>query len=418
MTAPLSAIPSPAKSVAHAESSMARGLIEIGVVIAGQVDAIDRRAITLGLQQVREFLQLHFEEFHFEISPLRRPELAVASRAEPSVLLQQAVQERDLRHWDFVIVLTAAELKGSYMPYCFAALSRPLDAAIISLSLIDPIAAGETLDEARRTERIAFRLSRLLLHALGHLSGLPRSDVPTELLFHPADASELDAMFSFSAEQRARQRAALAEIADQRLEEGIGLRMSWPTFVVRAAWINRREIGQAIVAARPWQFPQRLSRLTIAAVSTITILYMTAEAWDLALTQKWWQIALLSAGTLGVTTAYVVVRQQLLVRRGRRRSEQTVVTSASALGIVLSGMFVTWVLISLLGNGLSWLLFDPQLIASWAAASDLAADAVRPAHRLNMSLFSASLGLLIGALGASFESQTYFRHIIFVDEEL
>jgi hypothetical protein len=32
--------------------------------------------------------------------------------------------------------------------------------------------------------------------------------------------------------------------------------------------------------------------------------------------------------------------------------------------------------------------------------------------------FVASLGLLIGALGASFESQDYFRHITYVDEEI
>jgi len=35
-----------------------------------------------------------------------------------------------------------------------------------------------------------------------------------------------------------------------------------------------------------------------------------------------------------------------------------------------------------------------------------------------LSAFVASLGLLIGAFGASFEDQYYFRHVTHVDEEL
>lgn len=395
-----------------------RGLIEMGVVIAGNIDPIDRRAINLALQQFREYLTQQFPEFDFELIPWRRPELAVGARVEPSLLLQQAAEERALRRWDFVFVVTAAELQGSYSPYCFAALSRPLDAAAISLALIDPTAAGEAADESRRVERIAFRLSRLMLHALGHLTGLARSDDPAAILFHPADAHELDAMDQMDSEQLAKQRHSLAEIADQRLEEGPGRRLSYPAFLIRAAWINRREILEAIRAARPWEFPQRLSRLTIAAVSTISLLFMTAEAWDLALSQAGWQIGLLITGTLLLTTGYVIVRQQLLMRRGRIRSEQTVVTTASAFGIVFTGMFVTWLALCLIGLGISGLLFPAELIASWAASSGLAADQLGLLHTLQMSLFCASLGLLIGALGASFESQTYFRHVIFVDEEI
>jgi hypothetical protein len=34
-----------------------------------------------------------------------------------------------------------------------------------------------------------------------------------------------------------------------------------------------------------------------------------------------------------------------------------------------------------------------------------------------MAGFIASLGIAIGALGASFEEHQYFRHIAFIDEE-
>ena len=334
------------------------------------------------------------------------------------MLLQQAVEDRDALHWDFAFVLTAAELSGSYSTYCFAALSRPLDAAVFSLSRIDPRTSNAGIDDETRISCIGRRLSRLMLHALGHLTGLPRDDRSDNLLFHPSLVDDLDAMESLTEQQRDKQRLSFSEIADLRLEEGVGRRMSSPAFVMRAAWINRMEIIEAIHAARPWQFPKRLSRLTIASVSTLAILLLTAEAWDLGMSQTLGRIATLSMLSLLVTTIYVVLRQQLLIRRGRRRSEQTVVTSASALGIVFLGMLTTWLALLLIGVVIGSLLFHPKLIASWAESTGLEASEIGLLAIVQMSIFVASVGLLIGALGASIETQNYFRHVIFVDEEI
>lgn len=398
-------------------------LIEIGVIVAGRLDTVDARATKLAVEQTDARLSELFPGFRFDFFEIKRPEMTPsvtlnAGRVEPSLLLQQAVEERDAKHWDFAFVLTSAELTGNYSSYCFAALSRPLDAAVISLSLIDPQALGVEVEHSERVERIARRLSRLMLHALGHLTGLPKSDHPNDLLYHPPSAAALDMMAGIDDEDRERQRAALLEIADQRLEEGAGRGMTRSWFAVRAAWINRREIFEAIGAARPWQFPQRLSRLTIASFSTLAILFMTAEAWDLALAQGLQRILFLFLASLAATTLYVVVRQQLLVRRRHRRSEQSVVTSVSALGIVFVGMTTTWAALFLVGNLVGVLLFPGDLVATWASSTVTDARQLVWLDWPQMAMFTASLGLLIGALGASFESQHYFRHIIFVDEEI
>jgi hypothetical protein len=108
----------------------------------------------------------------------------------------------------------------------------------------------------------------------------------------------------------------------------------------------------------------------------------------------------------------------LLIRRGRQQTEQTVVTSVSSFGIVLAGMSVTWVSLMVFGLLLSALLFEPALVSSWANSSRIDSVNLDLATMVQMSCFSASLGLLIGALGASFESQHYFRHVIYVDEEI
>ena len=398
-------------------------LIEIGVIVAGKLDAVDARAAKLSIEQTDQRLCELFPGFSFNFFEIRRPEMTPSMtydsvRVEPSLLLQQAVEERDSRHWDFAFVLTSAELTGNYSSYCFAALSRPLDAAVISMSLIDPQALGVEVDFSERVERIARRLTRLMLHSLGHLSGLPKSNHPNDLLYHPPSAAALDMMAGMDEETLERQRAALLEIADPRLEERDGLAMVKPWFAMRAALINRTQIVKAIRAARPWEFPKRLSRLTIASFSTLAILFMTAEAWDLALAQSLQHVIAFFLISLLATTLYVVIRQQLLVRRKRRRSEQSVVTSVSALGIVFVGMATTWTSLFLVGNLVGALLFPGDLVASWASSTISDVHQLAWTSWLQMAMFAASLGILIGALGASFESQHYFRHIIFVDEEI
>ena len=93
-------------------------------------------------------------------------------------------------------------------------------------------------------------------------------------------------------------------------------------------------------------------------------------------------------------------------------------TALSAVLIVAFGMATTWVCLAAAGMLVATVLFSSNLIAGWAASSELDAENVGLGCRWLMSCFCSSLGILIGALGASFESQNYFQHVIFVDEEL
>lgn len=138
-------------------------------MVAGPLDFIDAKAARMAVEQADQRLSELFEEFRFNFFEIRRPEMTGGSiagngRVEPSVLLQQAVEERDSRHWDFAIMLTASELVGNYSSFCFAALSRPLDAAVLSMSLIDPMVLGVEANRDERVERIARRLGRIVDH--------------------------------------------------------------------------------------------------------------------------------------------------------------------------------------------------------------------------------------------------------------
>ncbi|MEZ5450770.1 MAG: hypothetical protein R3E89_17970 [Thiolinea sp.] len=149
-------------------------------------------------------------------------------------------------------------------------------------------------------------------------------------------------------------------------------------------------------------------------MSTALVLLLTAEVWHLALTQTLAKTGLLLMLALLLTTTFVTIRQRLFVQRAlHTRSEQSVITNVSAAAIVFLGMLTTALLLLLACLLFTHVLYQPALIQAWATLEQTIAFS----HYLQTSLFVTVLGLVIGALGASFEDQYYFRHIVFVDEE-
>jgi hypothetical protein len=252
---------------------------------------------------------------------------------------------------------------------------------------------------------------------LGDLNGIEHRPDPDDYMYAPSEADEFDAMSRFAPETVAELGAELESVADIRLEERPQHEATgFVAFYCQAIWHLRGDILDAVWQAQPWQFPVRLNRLTTGAVPTLLILMMTAEAWDLGMRQGLSQMAAFSMFVLVATSAYILQRQKLWLRRSpRRMTEQIVLTNTAIALVVFFGMATTYLLLMLLTLLLARLLFDEALIAGWAASLG---EPIRFAHYLAMSQLTASLGILIGSLGASFEGQHYFRHIAYVDEEL
>ena len=412
--------------------SDARPPIRIGLVLAGRPTARERRLVLAAANRLERDLAAWFPRYAWGVEPRLRPDIGAGGRAESSELLRLAADVRDAERHDFVLLLTADELVARYRAFALAALSRPLDAAVLSLARLAPerglvpeAAAGASLPATPDPDAdtvVVDRVATLMAHALAHLAGERATRDRTGLLHHPETPGDLDAMTRFDERELVALDAAFGDVADARLEEtegepARGAAARW-RFALRAAAINRGEIGEAVRAARPWEFPKRLSRLTTAALSTLAVLLMTAESWDLGLSQGWVAVATLALVVLGATTAFVVDRQQLLLERRGRLTEQLVATRVTAVAIVAAGLATTWLGVFLLAALAALTLFDAPLIVGWAASQALEAASVGLEPRLRMAAFCASIGLLIGSLGASFEEQHHFRHVIFVDEEL
>lgn len=392
-----------------------RPMVEIGWILAGRFDSPDLDAVQLCREQLESQLAEVFPEFRWRMPFVHRPEATQGGRVEPVELLDCGIAERDIKHWDFTFVLTGADLRAYSKPYCLAVISRAYDCGVFSTSRIDPAVEDPRLSRQERCEVMTARLAALTLHAFGHLNGLDLSDDPGSFQFALQQSSDLDHMKSWTERERDHLNKNLQEIADQRLEESSEYQhASAVRFYLHSGWRNRREILESIRQARPWEFPYRLSRLTVAALSTTFILLMTAEAWELGMSQPIYRAVGLPLITVLVTTIYVVNRQNLLARRRPRLSEQSTITNLSTFAIVLVGMLTTLMVLFVLAFSFSLFLFPRPLVEHWAES----VPTIGWQQYVVLSLFISSFGIAIGALGASFEGQQYFRHVTYVDEEI
>ena len=388
----------------------------LGWIQAGPLTPVQRRAVTRARARVRKRLQSELPAFEWQSPIVRRADLATGERlAEPVELLDAGAAEKELAGWDFALVITAVDLRARSRPFALAAPSNALDCGVLSLARLDPGLRAE-LDDDTRADVMARRLTALALHTFGHLNGLRHTADPAALMHPPGRPADLDAMERLSEADRTELGEEVADVADPRMEEtGLVHELSDAAFVVKAALLGWNDVVDGLLTIKPWRFPFQLSKLSTAAVSTLVVLVITAEAWDLGTRQPAWLVALISAGTLLGTSAYLVGRQHLLNRRhGRRRSEQRVVSNLTILLALAIGLATTYGALYVTTLALAFVLFDPEILGHWAASLD---EPVALHHVLTFAGFVAALGLAVGALGASFEDETYFRHVAYVDEE-
>lgn len=389
--------------------------IDLGIVVVGHVDEYDQEAIERARQDWQTTLKRRFPQFKWRVPLLSRPEFVQPAKVEAVPLLQHAIEERDIHGWDFCLLITSADLIPHYKARSFAAVSRMLDAAVISTSRVDPFTFDENVETSLRIEVLAERIETLFRHTFGHLCGLGHSPELSNAMFDPRSVDDLTPMGPLDDTQVERMAEFLSSVEDERLEELWKTNQSTVAFYLKSIAMNRKRIVGSVWNAKPWTFVRHLGRLTTAAASTSIVLLITAETWDLALSQSQAGMAFLLVASLFWATYSVLRRQRLLIKREHRHlTEQLVVRNVSTIGTILFAMTTTGILIFSASYLLGRMLFHRHLIEGWAASRD---TGVIDGDYLLMATFVSSLSLLVGALGASFEDQYVVRHLTFVDEE-
>jgi hypothetical protein len=387
--------------------------VEIGWILAGRLSESYEHLLQEARLQFVATMQSHFPAFDWNISVIKRPDIGVQKLVNPVVFLENGVRERDRHHWDLATVFTSSEIVSTKAS-AFGVISRALDTGVISLSCMSHIAE----DGVRANvgpEAFRKRIVAIVAHYFGHFVGLEHGDDPGSFMWSIRGPSDLDSMEGFTEDEVARALTGLQALADPRLEE-TPKRLSLLSFYLQSIWVNRRDIGDAVTQARPWQFPLRLGRLTAAAISTLLIMLMTAEVWDLAFSQTAERMLLLSFIVVLIATFYVLHKQNLVIYKNRSHmTEQMVTTGFSTWLVVFLGMLTTYLLLFGISALAAGLLFSDDLVSAWVGETDFE---VRLHHYVTLSSFVGSMGLAIGSLGASIEPQEAFRFVTYVDEEL
>ena len=388
-------------------------LIEVGWLLLPSAADVSMPEAEAARRDVCDELSRLFPQYRW-MMPQSRSVLASYDDRTPIIdLIELAESERDRNDWDFALAVTDADLESYLKSYALGAPSRAYGVAVLSTwRLRNRREAAEPIEDAQSL--LQQRVGALALHLFGDLNGLDHTEDVSDYMFRPNAIEDFDQMHTYSSSSFQELEQHLAEVADPRLEEATRFR-SDAAFYLNAVWQHRGAIAEAVGRSQPWLFPYRLSKLTTAAVSTMTILLITAEAWDLGMTQQPATVIVLSILTLVMTSAFVASRQRVLVRRQRRGlTEQRATATVVIMLSILLGMATTYVLLFAVTLLLSKTLFSMPVVVEWAAALQ---GTISFHHYLLLAGFVATLGLVIGALGASFEQHDYFRHVALVDEE-
>jgi hypothetical protein len=337
----------------------------------------------------------------------RGPHLTPAAGAyAPLDFLQIGMTEKLERDVHFLLLVTEVDLAASTLSYTLALPSQLTNVGVVSTKRLDPAFWGDDEDD----ERVADRLTSLLLHTFGHLLNLPHHPEASNVMYDFAGVDDLDAMAHLTPEQHARMRRALPREAHERTARRHHLR-----FTLRTLLADWRSILRAVRRANPFRLLTRLPTMITAALSVLIVVFFSPEMWDVASTVELYQLVLFSLVAVGTATLvlYRAFAFGGVLGRGRVLAESTVVTgAATALCLVLTILllFAAFACLTYLGVVT---IFPQKLMETWPTVD----PAVRTLDHAKLSIFVAALGVLAGSLGGRADSRDLVRSVLFVDEE-
>lgn len=165
-----------------------------------------------------------------------------------------------------------------------------------------------------------------------------------------------------------------------------------------------RMIAGMVATNEPWHTAPRLSRALAAALATGAFGIFYTSIWQMAAALSTPRLILIAALAVGAMTAWLVLSNRLW-DRAETQSQQAVIvlyTTSTVLTLLLSvaGLYVVLFALILAGG---LIVIDQEFMASVLGQP-------APFQRyLDIAWLSAALGVLAGALGASFDSSTDLR---------
>lgn len=342
-----------------------------------------------------------------DVVGLNGPAMSPGPRGlDPLDALEIALTEKLERQFNFLIVVTNAEMEATRLSFAVAYPSRLTNVAVVSARRLLPDYQGEDVS----FQVGARRLVVVMVHSLGHILNLSHEDRQANFMYDFAAVDDLDAMSEFDGGQR---RELLGNIPGEAHDETV--RGSSPGFWWRNVRANIGVITGTLLRANPLRLMAKLPTMLTAALSVVVVLFFSAEIWDIADAVEIYQIAIFTL--LALVVAWIVLYRtfgfRTMLDRKQLVSESTVVTqtaTALAVGLTLIAVFVVFFVLTYLA---AVTIFPRELMAEWASI-ETASD---PIDHVKLGLFLAGMATLTGSLGGRGDSKRLVRTVLFLDEE-
>jgi hypothetical protein len=175
-------------------------------------------------------------------------------------------------------------------------------------------------------------------------------------------------------------------------------------FVVAVLASHLRLLLGMVRANRPWRLAARLYAALIAALAVGSYGVVTSDIWRLSRALSWERLALISALSIAITIATVIVVPGLWERTtDAHASGQVVLFNLATTATVTIGIVTLYAVLFLLVLGGAGLVTAP------VAFADAVGHDVRFADYAMLAWFVASLATIGGALGSALESEDAVR---------
>jgi len=375
--------------------------IEVGCLVYGPLTPTQRSLAEQAFAALLERLQEAAPEFDWKWAWYdERP--ADGEEAVGIIdLFEKGLQRVTSEALDVLFIVTGQSMVGVEGERLRAAGSSSAGLGAVSLDAVSGATPGQ--------------LQAQLFRLFGHMIGVAGHDGGTDSAHRDNEPGRGNrATPVIDGGRRATLVEALRRVADLRVEErGVSSGLAFYSASVAENW---RQLLHGLVRARPWSMPLRLSRLTTAAASALFVLMMTAEVWELGMAQSGAAVCALSVLVLGFTALYVLMRQRLLraVRPGRLTEQVAVMQTAVILGM-FSGLLSTYALLFLVSFGAATTLYPDPLVGRWGM---LGPEGAKWGDYMVFAGFVSAIGVVIGALGASFERQSHLKALTLLDYEI
>lgn len=360
------------------------------------------KAVSSVEDSLSQTLQLQIDVFDFP-GPHLTP---IGGAYSPLHFLQLALAEKLERRLNFLLLVTEVDLSAAALSYVVALPSQLTNVGILSTKRLSPTFWGRERDEAMTSKR----LSGLMLHTLGHLLNLRHDEQPANVMYDFQKVTDLTSMQKISAEQLEAIQRNLPREAREEVATKNRLR-----FALHQIADNRRPIWDAVIRANPLALALKMPTMLTAALSVDSVLFFSAETWDVASTLSFTALILFAVVTMLIATGLLYRTFQVGPEQDRTLAlaETTVVIAAAIFISLLLTMALVFFLFFLLTLFSGLTFFPAQLKETWPTVD----PAVQLAEHIKLALFLGAMGVLSGSLGGRADSKRVIRQVLFLDEE-